>query len=106
MTITASTDAVPLAGQPARPCHDCPMRRNALPGWLGGATPEEYLRLIHSDLRVDCHAFNGPQCAGVAIYRANVYKKSRDPTVLRLPMDTHAVFGTPLEFLTHHTTEA
>lgn len=99
--LITSDEARPCAGQPTRPCSDCPMARDALPGWLGGATPEEYARLAHSDTVVSCHTLKGPQCVGMAIYRANVVKRC-DPPNLRLPKDTAAVFATPMEFLQHH----
>lgn len=92
-------------GQPAKkllqaPCSDCPMRRDALPGWLGGATPEEYRRLAHSDEQVECHVHHGSRCAGMAIYRTNVCKWQ--PSEDALPADTEKVFSTPMEFLAHH----
>lgn len=78
------------------------MTRAALSGWLGGATPEEYVRLAHSDCVVNCHAIENQQCAGMAIYRANVVKRC-DPPNLRLPKDTEKVFATPMEFVAHHS---
>ncbi len=84
------------------PCCDCPFHRKAVPGWLGMQTPDEYVQLAHSDLPILCHTKLGPQCAGVAIYRANVHKKSRDKTALVLPANTTTVFATPMEFLAHH----
>ncbi len=84
-----------------RPCSDCPMRRDALNGWLGGATPEEYARLAHSDAIVKCHVHGNVQCAGMAIYRRNVCKRV-DPPGLVLPADREEVFSTPMEFLEHH----
>ncbi len=100
--LISSREAKPGKVQHKQPCSDCPMRRDALPGWLGGATPEEYARLCHSDETVDCHAITGQQCAGVAIYRKNVLKRC-DPPNLMLPGDTSAVFASPVEFLDHHT---
>lgn len=47
-------EAPPATKNLTKPCSDCPMRRDALPGWLGGATPEEYRALAHSDHAVDC----------------------------------------------------
>jgi hypothetical protein len=87
--------------QHTQPCSDCPMRRDALPGWLGGSTPDEYVRLAHSDHPVNCHVITNQQCAGMAIYRANVVKRC-DPPNLVLPKDTVKVFGFPTEFLEHH----
>lgn len=87
--------------QHTQPCSDCPMTRDALPGWLGGATPQEYRLLAHSDTVVPCHVILNQQCAGMAIYRANVVKRC-DPPNLVLPCDKVKVFATPMEFLEHH----
>lgn len=75
------------------------MRRKALPGWLGGATPNEYRSLCHSHEPVFCHAIRNTQCAGVAIYRANVVQRAD----FQLPADREAVFATPMEFVEWHT---
>lgn len=83
----------------SKPCTDCPMRRDALNGWLGGATPEQYRNLAHSDQSVECHV-HGHRCAGMAIYRTNVCKWQ--PADDKLPADHAAVFSTPAEFLEHH----
>lgn len=96
--MTNSDDAVVGKAQHTKPCHDCPMRRSAIPGWLGGATSEEYRRLCHSDVPVDCHAIKNTQCAGVAIYRSNVVQRAP----YRLPADREAVFATPMEFIDWH----
>lgn len=87
--------------QHTTPCSDCPMARDALPGWLGGASAEEYRRLAHSDLIVPCHAVKNTQCAGMAIYRRNV-AKSIAPGGLKLEKNTELVFSTPMEFMAHH----
>ena len=100
-TLISSDEAVKGKAQHTKPCSDCPMTRTALRGWLGGATPEEYRRLAHSDTVVDCHAIRRTQCAGMAIYRANVVKRC-DPPNLVLPKDERAVFASPMEFLKHH----
>lgn len=99
--LIAAGQMPPAKAQITRPCTDCPMARNALPGWLGGATPEEYARLSHSDALVSCHVHGNVQCAGMAIYRRNVCKRV-DPPGLVLPADREAVFATPMEFLAHH----
>jgi hypothetical protein len=81
------------------PCSDCPMRRDALPGWLGGSTVDEYVMLCHSDHPVNCHVIVNQQCAGLAIYRTNVVKRAE----FRLPEDHVKVFSTPMEFREHHS---
>ena len=43
------------------------------------------------------------QCAGAAIFRANVGADARMPDgVHRLPADTSLVFATPAELIAHH----
>lgn len=98
----SSSDAVTGKTQHTKPCTDCPMARTALPGWLGGATSDEYVQLAHSDAVVACHSIKSTQCAGMAIYRRNVVKRC-DPPNLVLPADRNAVFATPSEFINHHT---
>lgn len=101
--LITSDEATASKGQHKRPCSDCPWARESLPGWLGGSTPELWLRAVHSDTHINCHAQTGPaQCAGSAIYRANVGKLPRDPSILRLKPDREAVFATPMEFQAHH----
>jgi hypothetical protein len=106
MPMTTSDEAVPTDEQPKKPCHDCPWRRESIKGWLGAADPDDWLIIAHSDEPVPCHAIKGPQCAGLAIYRANMCKLPRDRAVLRLPADRETVFATPAEFLAHHARPA
>jgi hypothetical protein len=87
--------------QHKKACSDCPMRRDALAGWLGGSTPEQYGNLAHSDQVVGCHAIRGTQCAGMAIYRRNVCKSTSAPNI-RLDADRETVFSNRQEFLDHH----
>lgn len=96
----SSDEAVRADHQHTSPCCDCPMRRDSVPGWLGGATPQEYKLLAHSDQIVMCHVIENQQCAGMAIYRANVVKRV-DPPGLILSKDKETVFGFG-EFLEHH----
>lgn len=100
--ITSSEESPAGKKQHTNPCHDCPMRRNAIPGWLGGATPNEYRTLCHSDAPVACHAIMWTQCAGVAIYRTNTVKSAE----FRLPANHEAVFSTPMEFIDWHENPA
>lgn len=69
--------------KPALPhaCVECPLRRDAVPGYLGGYTPEMYVEVLHSPASLACHASPGfhegdigrqHHCTGVAAYRANV----------------------------------
>lgn len=94
-------DAVPTKVQHTRPCSDCPWARTALPGWLGNMTAEDWVQAGHSDGIIECHTTD-KQCAGAAIYRANVCKAPRDPNALRLTPDVTRVFKSPQEFREHH----
>lgn len=103
--IKTSDDATRSDEQHRKPCGDCPFRRKAVAGWLGSMTAEEWLRAVHGEALIDCHTVVGspqPQCAGSAIYRANVGKLPRDPRIVRLRPDAKTVFATPKEFSEHH----
>lgn len=100
--LTTFDEATESSIQHKLPCHDCPFDRESLPGWLAGMTPQQYRDLAHSDAMIECHAIAGPQCAGAAIYRANVCKLCRDADVLSLPANRQRVFATPMEFVEHH----
>lgn len=99
--LIASGEATPATKQLTKACSDCPLRRDALQGWLGGATPEEYARLCHSDAVVECHVHAGSRCAGLAIYRKNTCKSQ--PPEHALPADHKTVFSNVMEFIAHHT---
>lgn len=92
----------PAKKQLTKPCSDCPWRVDAVPGWLGGSTPEEWALCVHSDARIQCHVHDNVQCAGAAIHRANVVKSPRDALALRLPPDKEAVFATTKQFVEYH----
>jgi hypothetical protein len=108
--LISSEQATVVAKQPTRPCSDCPWARDALPGWLGSGTVEEWVAVAHGEAAADCHALKGSdgehhQCVGLAIYRANVAKLCRDPDAIRLPADREKVFASPREFIKHHQRE-
>lgn len=88
--------------QHTTPCKDCPWRKVSMKGWLGSKhTPEEWTQAAHGESRIECHIHKA-QCAGAAIYRANVCKAPRDPKMLVLKPDRTAVFSSPRDFITHH----
>lgn len=97
------------------PCPACPWLRTAAAGWLGPYTADEWLRLAHSDSPIACHTtitvsgqWDTPglkQCAGAAIFRANVLKSPRYPKVARAEQNTDKVFGTDAQFRAHHNRE-
>lgn len=103
MRLITSDEAIVTTVQHVTPCSDCPWRRDAIRGWLGGTRPKTFIRLALGDEAYPCHAFKGPQCAGMAIFRGNIAKLPRDPRVLRLPADRRGVFATAGEFLEHHS---
>lgn len=85
------------------PCSDCPFRRDSLPGWLGGELPEPFIySQAHGDGPYGCHVIVNQQCAGMAVYRANIEHDPAYIAALRLPADPVKVFATPREFLEHH----
>lgn len=97
----SSDEAVKAKCQHNTPCSDCPWRRDSLNGWLGSETPEQWVRIAHSDNVVECHTLLGAQCAGIAVYRRNVAKLPYPPNI-RLEADRENVFSNPSEFIEHH----
>lgn len=80
-----SAQAQPFARQHHAPCSDCPWKRSSIKGWLGPYNVGQWIRLAHSDAQIQCHTrmrqggdalmqSDHWQCAGAAIYRANVVK--------------------------------
>lgn len=89
--------------QHTTPCGDCPFARNALKGWLGGNTVEQWMLTLNGDHKIPCHAIRGPQCAGAAILRTNICKRPRDNSVMTLPANKKTVFASLEEFKQHHS---
>lgn len=113
-----------------KPCNDCPFRRAALQGWLGGAGPEWFVDSALADYAdygfpvgpqvAPCHktidytdkdwltsqADDAAACAGALIFARNNHKSPRDPerakAVASVERDTEDVFATPQEFIEHH----
>jgi hypothetical protein len=100
--LISSDEAVQRQEPHTKPCSDCPFARTALNGWLGGLPIDVWVQRAHGDASEPCHVIDNQQCAGLAIYRANVAKKPRDPAALVLPADRAKVFATPMEFQAHH----
>lgn len=97
------------------PCADCAFRRDSKPGNLGGSDPGVYVGQTSGPFWIPCHCskdYRGKEsvygeekeCAGVAIYRANLGLDERMPdALLKLPADHDAVFSSHAEFVAHHT---
>lgn len=100
--LITTEEARPANGQHKAPCSDCPWARRSMAGWLGDTSREEWLGDAHGETRIECHTLLGAQCAGAAIYRANVCKIPRDPALLRLPADRRLVFADRHEFWERH----
>lgn len=102
--------------QRTTPCRDCPFRRDVKPGTLGGSTSTVYVGQSIGPFVLNCHRAEGyeemlttgkcldvEQCAGAAIYRANLGVDDRLPSrLLRLPADSELVFDSHVEFVAHH----
>lgn len=92
--------------QHTQPCRECPFRRVAPAGYLGGNDPKSFARDANTDGPFPCHLamhrVNPAQCAGRAVMWANQCKRSRDDSVPRLSRDTEKVFGHIGQFNKHH----
>lgn len=82
-------------------------------GWLGGADVDDWVQAAQGEEEMACHAItiqspldNGDvkpvQCAGAAIYRANICKLLQDPKAFQLEANEDLVFASPVEFVEHH----
>lgn len=97
-------------------CKQCPFSRTIEPGALGGSSPETYLGQAAGPFVLPCHlhcdfddpdwkakTVDTPQCAGAAIYRANIgMAQYLPPQIHRLAPNVDAVFARSVEFLAHH----
>lgn len=101
------------------PCKQCPWRRTSAPGWLGAATPQEFLGAVLAEADMPCHIAvdyedpnwqaqlpTAPTCAGSLAFMQNIAKLPRDPDLAakrnQVEPDREAVFCRPDEFLSHH----
>lgn len=94
----------------AKPCSECPWRREAWAGYLGPLNAENWVKAAMSDHPIQCHKtieesqkWEGTfQCKGAAIFRANICKLPRRPDIETGPVDRETVFASPQEFIDHH----
>lgn len=99
------------------PCSACPFRRKSLAGWLGAATPEEFIESTMADADMPCHKTVNYEneawektlktdsvhyCAGSIIFLRNTCKLSMNKEKTKLPPDHKLVFSNKMEFLEHH----
>lgn len=96
-----------------KPCDECPFRRDIEPGFLGGSPAGVYVGRTLGPFILNCHKApgyrlnprdpNGLQCAGGAIFRANIGVAEIMPgAILTLEPDAEIVFTSAAEFLAHH----
>lgn len=101
--LVSDDEAQPTKSQHKKPCADCPFARTALPGWLGNNNLTTWVTMVHGEQFINCHCTTNQQCAGAAIFRANVHKVPRYPELLVLPANTKLVFASTNEFVQHHS---
>jgi hypothetical protein len=99
------------------PCDACPFGKQAKKKTLGGNVPEVYIGQLHGPFWLPCHqdpnydnkksdpAIVG-QCAGAAIFRANLGINEAMPAQLNIcEADTELSFTSVEEFYKHHMGE-
>lgn len=101
------------------PCPKCPWRRTSAPGWLGSASPQEFLGATLAEAHMPCHSAldyedpnwrdklpTTPHCAGSLVFLRNVCALPRDPDLAakraQVEGDHANVFSRPEQFLVHH----
>lgn len=97
-----------------QPCNACPYIKTVIPGATGGSDPEVYIGQGHGPFWLPCHKncdFSNPnwkdnyqvqQCAGAAIYRANIDRSDLMPGSLHKLPKNAKVFGSPEELYAYH----
>lgn len=97
-----------------KPCADCPYSKTVTPGVLGGSDASVYVGQGHGPFWLPCHKtcdFTDPnwkdnhtvqQCAGAAIYRANIDRAKLMPGSLHTLDKSDTVFQSPEELYAHH----
>lgn len=102
----------------AKPCSDCPFRKDSMPGWIGtfdGA--DELRRAALSETPFGCHTRGGhvtnqtdllqPQCVGRLVFTRKCAKRFRSPALAEM-QDVAVRFTNPdtvlgmKEFEEHH----
>lgn len=108
-----------MSNQHIKACKSCPFSRQCEPGELGGSPVETYIGQSMGPFFLPCHACAGykgneqtlddglPQCAGAAIFRANIGRDEVMPgALLKLFAGSDVnVFASMQEFIKHHAPE-
>ncbi len=98
------------------PCAKCPFSRKTKPGHLSDTNgPDMFIGQAFGPFFLPCYSTHdyskdeerrnpdNPQCAGVAIFRANIGVDQIMPEgLLHLPPDENKVFASSAEFLAFH----
>ena len=107
---------------PNAPCHECPFRRVSPNGYLGAATPANFINsTLITEVGMPCHLTvdyedeswltametSAHRCKGSLIFLKNSCKLPRTPeyaaAVMATQADRETVFANAMEFLSHHT---
>lgn len=89
----------------ARPCRDCPFRKDTQEGWLGADRMQEILRAES----FVCHKKTDHQCAGHMLIKGSENGFVRLAEQLRIPLNlagADLVFETESACVDHHATGA
>lgn len=98
-----------------QPCVECPFLRSAVPGHIGPYMAHEWPEMCHAEGPIACHMTieregqpwpELKQCAGAAIFRANIFKSPRHPNIAKGERDTVRVFAWDDEFIAHHAPQS
>lgn len=102
--------------QHKKPCKGCLWTKDSVRGWLGTATPVEFLQTSEAEHRMPCHnmvdygrddwerlAAKAPQCVGRAVHFGNRCKVPRNLELITAAADREAVFSRHQDFIDHHT---
>ena len=95
-----------------KPCKECPFSKTIEPGRTGNSSPTILIGQAYGPFFLPCHmdpAYTRDrrstdllQCAGAAVFRANVGVAEKMPeALLQLPA-SHDAFETPEELIAHH----
>ena len=105
----------------AKPCKDCPFRKDSMRGWLGAYDSAERFITVHyrQDTPNACHMLvdyneddwkdqlpTATSCAGQQVMYLNGFKQPRDWRLdPEMEEDREGVFTTPAEFVEYHSKE-
>ena len=105
-------------------CQECPFRANALKGWLGPYSIDDFEVMIRHDIDLVCHididkqpigytpaqiTKHGQACVGMLRYMNSMFKQSRNPEKLKAQLKLKTVPDQPVipanQFGVYHNLE-